>query len=118
MHKLHLPECACQNGRARLNPAPCRLWNGSDLKHARTVANGSSWITDCTYTPLSRRMVFTSMDRAISTYDMNRLVCKDTSNVLLQHMAVPLPLSPSPTHWPIPSPPLTPMVRAAGARMT
>lgn len=42
------------------------------MKHAATVVNGGGWVTDCAYLPLSRRMVFASMDRAISTYDMNR----------------------------------------------
>ena len=63
----------CTQAASYRPPGPAaRLWNGADLKHARTVANGGSWITDCTYMPLSRRMVFTSMDRAVSTYDMNR----------------------------------------------
>eukprot|EP00882_Tetradesmus_deserticola_P031949 GHRQ01036137.1.p2 GENE.GHRQ01036137.1~~GHRQ01036137.1.p2 ORF type:complete len:120 (+),score=30.41 GHRQ01036137.1:434-793(+) len=49
-----------------------QLWNAADLKHVRTVNNGSSWITDCLYLPLSRKMVFTTMDRAITYYDVNR----------------------------------------------
>jgi WD40 repeat protein len=49
-----------------------RLWNAADLKHVKTVNNGSSWITDCLYLPLSRKMVFTTMDRAITYYDINR----------------------------------------------
>lgn len=49
-----------------------RLWNAAELKHAKTVSNGSSWITDCLYMPLSRKMVFTTVDRAISYYDINR----------------------------------------------
>lgn len=49
-----------------------RLWNAADLKHIKTVNNGSSWITDCLYLPLSRKMVFTTMDRAITYYDINR----------------------------------------------
>jgi hypothetical protein len=31
-----------------------RLWNGLDLKHFRTMAMGSSWITDCIYMPSVR----------------------------------------------------------------
>jgi hypothetical protein len=49
-----------------------RLWNAGDMKHLKTVNNGSSWIVDCLYLPLSRKMVFTTMDRAISYYDVNR----------------------------------------------
>ena len=26
-----------------------RLWNGSDLRHFKTMSMGSSWITDCIY---------------------------------------------------------------------
>lgn len=55
-----------------LSAAPKRLWNAADLKHVKTVSNGSSWITDCVYLPQARQAVLTSMDRAISTYDMNR----------------------------------------------
>eukprot|EP00775_Hariotina_reticulata_P009116 gene9116-9285_t len=49
-----------------------RLWNAADLKHVRTVSNGSSWITDCLYLPHSRKVVFTTMDRAVTHYDINR----------------------------------------------
>lgn len=49
-----------------------RLWQGADLAHVRTVNNGSSWITDCLYLPISRKMVFTTMDRAITYYDITR----------------------------------------------
>jgi WD40 repeat protein len=49
-----------------------RLWNAADLKHVRTVSNGSSWITDCLYLPQSRKVVFTTMDRAVTHYDINR----------------------------------------------
>lgn len=71
-----MPAMHTRRTKARNNPTNThtlrRLWNAGDLKHACTVANGGSWVTDCAYLPLSRRMVFTSMDRAISTYDMNR----------------------------------------------
>jgi WD40 repeat protein len=49
-----------------------RLWHAADLKHVKTVSNGASWIVDCLYMPLSRKMIFTTMDRAISYYDINR----------------------------------------------
>jgi hypothetical protein len=49
-----------------------RLWNGSDLKHFKTMSMGSSWITDCTYMSYARKLVFTTVDRAISYYDTNR----------------------------------------------
>lgn len=31
-----------------------RLWNGTDLKHFRTMTIGSSWITNCIYMPQAR----------------------------------------------------------------
>ncbi len=31
-----------------------RLWNGTDLKHFRTMTMGSSWVTDCIYMPTVR----------------------------------------------------------------
>lgn len=49
-----------------------RLWQGGDLEYVKTVNNGSSWITDCMYLPQSRKMVFTTMDRAITYYDIAR----------------------------------------------
>lgn len=52
-----------------------RLWQGQDLDHVKTVINGTSWITDCLYMPQSRKMVFTTMDRAITYYDIARCVC-------------------------------------------
>jgi hypothetical protein len=43
---------------SRLSPLPLRgaagsfrLWNGSDLKHFRTMTMGTSWLTDCIYMP-------------------------------------------------------------------
>ncbi len=44
----------------------CRLWNAADLKHHRTVSNGSSWITDGMYLPGSKKLVFTALDRSVS----------------------------------------------------
>ncbi|GAX72651.1 hypothetical protein CEUSTIGMA_g107.t1 [Chlamydomonas eustigma] len=49
-----------------------RLWNGSDMKHSRTMSMGSSWITDCIYMPAARKLAFTTVDRAISYYETNR----------------------------------------------
>uniref|UniRef100_A0A7S0WPJ8 EF-hand domain-containing protein n=1 Tax=Chlamydomonas leiostraca TaxID=1034604 RepID=A0A7S0WPJ8_9CHLO len=49
-----------------------RLWNGADLKHFRTMTLGSSWITDCIYMPQARKLVFTTVDRAVSYYEANR----------------------------------------------
>ncbi len=49
-----------------------QLWSPTDLKHVKTVGNGSSWITDCAYMPNSRKLVFTAQDRAISFYDTHR----------------------------------------------
>ena len=49
-----------------------RLWGASDLRHSRTVANGPGWVTDCLFLPQSRRVVVSSLDGAISTYDTNR----------------------------------------------
>ncbi|KAJ9529394.1 hypothetical protein QJQ45_013762 [Haematococcus lacustris] len=80
-----------------------RLWNGTDLKHFRTMTMGSSWITDSIYMPgvqaqlgavaralnahvpipdaaiphrcgamQARKLVFTTVDRAISYYEANR----------------------------------------------
>lgn len=49
-----------------------RLWNGADLRHFKTLSIGSSWITDCTYMPLSRKLVFATVDRAISFYEASR----------------------------------------------
>lgn len=51
-----------------------RLWQAGDLEYVKTVNNGSSWITDCLYLPQSRKMVFTTMDRAITYYDITRCV--------------------------------------------
>lgn len=51
-----------------------RLWQGGDLEYVKSVNNGSSWITDCMYLPYSRKMVFTTMDRAITYYDIARCV--------------------------------------------
>lgn len=51
-----------------------RLWQAGDLDYVKTVNNGSSWITDCMYLPYSRKMVFTTMDRAITYYDITRWV--------------------------------------------
>jgi WD40 repeat protein len=51
-----------------------RLWQASDLDYVKTVNNGTSWITDCLYLPQSRKMVFTTMDRAITYYDIARWV--------------------------------------------
>lgn len=53
-----------------------RLWQAADLDYVKTVNNGSSWITDCLYLPYSRKMVFTTMDRAITYYDITRCVCE------------------------------------------
>lgn len=76
--------CTVCDGRPRArsvthtHAGPCstcpraRLWNGADLKSVRSVANGTSWITDCAYMPQGRRLVVASMDRAISSFDMNR----------------------------------------------
>ncbi|WIA12480.1 hypothetical protein OEZ85_012515 [Tetradesmus obliquus] len=70
-----------------------RLWNAADLKHVKTVNNGSSWITDCLYLPLSRKMVFTTMDRAITYYDINRGSYDLTGRVYASGpMGVPLSL--------------------------
>lgn len=52
-----------------------RLWQGGDLEYVKSVNNGSSWITDCMYLPYSRKMVFTTMDRAITYYDIARCGC-------------------------------------------
>lgn len=54
-----------------------RLWQSADLDYVKTVNNGTSWITDCLYLPYSRKMVFTTMDRAITYYDITRqaLLC-------------------------------------------
>ncbi|GIL84419.1 hypothetical protein Vretimale_15893 [Volvox reticuliferus] len=49
-----------------------RLWNGADLRHYKTIQLGSSWITDALYMPNTRKLVFTTADRAISYYDANR----------------------------------------------
>lgn len=49
-----------------------RLWNGADLRHFKTLSIGSSWITDCIYMPLARKLVFTTVDRAISYYEASR----------------------------------------------
>ncbi|GIL56855.1 hypothetical protein Vafri_12156, partial [Volvox africanus] len=49
-----------------------RLWNGADLRHYKTIQLGSSWITDAIYMPNTRKLVFTTADRAISYYDANR----------------------------------------------
>lgn len=51
-----------------------RLWQASDLAYVKTVNNSSSWVTDCLYLPYSRKMVFTTMDRAITYYDVTRCV--------------------------------------------
>lgn len=51
-----------------------RLWQCQDLDHVKTVNNGTSWITDCLYLPQSRKMVYTTMDRAITYYDIARCV--------------------------------------------
>lgn len=34
-----------------------RLWNGTDLKHFKTMSMGSSWITGCIYMSLVRGKV-------------------------------------------------------------
>ncbi|KAG2439805.1 hypothetical protein HYH02_010440 [Chlamydomonas schloesseri] len=49
-----------------------RLWNGGDCRHFKTLSINSSWITDCIFMPRTRKLVFTSADRAISYYDANR----------------------------------------------
>jgi WD40 repeat protein len=49
-----------------------RLWAAEDVKHARTIANGGSWVTDVLHLRRSRRLVVASMDRAITTYDIHR----------------------------------------------
>mmetsp|Transcript_13415 Transcript_13415/g.44193 ORF Transcript_13415/g.44193 Transcript_13415/m.44193 type:complete len:870 (+) Transcript_13415:164-2773(+) len=49
-----------------------RLWNAADLQHSRTIHNSSSWITDFVYMPLQRKLAFSSTDRSISFYDINR----------------------------------------------
>jgi len=49
-----------------------RMWNGMDLKHFKTMSIGSSWITDSIYMPQARKLVFTTVDRAISYYETNR----------------------------------------------
>lgn len=49
-----------------------RLWNGADARHFKTIGIGSSWITDGCYMPGARKLVFTTVDRAISYYDANR----------------------------------------------
>jgi hypothetical protein len=49
-----------------------RLWAAEDVKHARTIANGDSWVTDVLHLRRSRRLVVASMDRAITTYDIHR----------------------------------------------
>ncbi|KAF8071365.1 hypothetical protein HT031_001449 [Scenedesmus sp. PABB004] len=49
-----------------------RLWNGGDLSHARTLANGAAWLTDALYLPGSRKLVAASMDRALTYYDTHR----------------------------------------------
>ena len=49
-----------------------KLWASGDMKHLKTVNNGHSWIVDCVHMPLSRKIVFTTMDRAISYYDTHR----------------------------------------------
>ncbi|KAG1667639.1 hypothetical protein FOA52_004666 [Chlamydomonas sp. UWO 241] len=49
-----------------------RLWNGMDLKHVKTLSMGSSWITDCIFMPQARKLVFTTVDRAVSYYETNR----------------------------------------------
>eukprot|EP00798_Chlamydomonas_sp_ICE-L_P024012 gene24012-9585_t len=49
-----------------------RLWNGADLKHFRTMSMGTSWITDCIFMPSAHKLVFTTVDRAISYYETQR----------------------------------------------
>jgi hypothetical protein len=49
-----------------------RVWAGKDLQHCRTVATGSSWITDAVYLPAAGRMVLAGMDNALSYYDVTR----------------------------------------------
>ena len=49
-----------------------RLWNGGDCRHFKTLSINSSWITDGIFMPRTRKLVFTSADRAISYYDANR----------------------------------------------
>ena len=49
-----------------------RVWNANDLKHMRTINNGSLWINDVAYLALQRKIVVVSMDRAISYYDVHR----------------------------------------------
>lgn len=49
-----------------------RLWSAADLKHTRTIENGSSWVTDCCHLARSRRLVVSSMDSSLSFYDLHR----------------------------------------------
>ncbi|KAG2424023.1 hypothetical protein HXX76_014847 [Chlamydomonas incerta] len=49
-----------------------RLWNGGDCRHFKSLSINSSWITDGIFMPRTRKLVFTSADRAISYYDANR----------------------------------------------
>jgi WD40 repeat protein len=71
-----------------------RLWNCADLRHFKTVSNSNSWITDTVYLPTIRKLVFSTMDRAISYYDIHRGSYELTGRVYASgSMGVPLCLA-------------------------
>jgi WD40 repeat protein len=86
------------------NDGTFRLWNSADLRHFKTVHNSGSWVTDALFLPAARRLVLSTMDRAISYYDIHRGSYDLVGRVYASgNMGVPLclaslqvcPLSPS-----------------------
>lgn len=42
-----------------------RLWQAHDLTHFKTINIGPTWVTDFVYSPRQRKIVTTTMDRAV-----------------------------------------------------